>query len=453
MMPEPGAEPAEVLLALEAWRHRAADVLMAVTAALHAVPVTLAVVGFAPPMTPSARGLMLAAYIVMVASAVLRRIDYRARLWAAISAAYLVAAAANLASFSGPYALVGLVANPIFVLVLCGSKQALWASAASAAIFVTAPFVRLLPGVAMLALIDPSAAVAPDEVFWSRAIALCAFLALLMVLLERFHAFLLNALAAQFRAKVALNGEIERRIAAQRRIEDQARERQRLEHEIAAIGDEERRRLGQELHDGVCQELTAALLRCDALERCLRRGGAVTDTDIAPLSSMLAETIDDAHNIAQGICPLEPDPDALAPSLRALTRRMQEMANLRCEFVADGDVRVPDPARAQHLYRIAQEALSNAARHARAGRIEVALRGSDRELVLTVRDDGVGLAADARTSGMGLRTMAHRARILEGELTVTPADGGGTCVACRVPRAAGQPVASTLPGGDHALRP
>ena len=98
----------------------------------------------------------------------------------------------------------------------------------------------------------------------------------------------------------------------------------------------------------------------------MERGGTVSGTDFAPLSSLLADTIDDAHNVARGLCPLEPDPEALAPALHALTNRMHELAAVRCECMTAGDVRVADPEMAQHLYRIAQEALSNAARHAKA---------------------------------------------------------------------------------------
>jgi signal transduction histidine kinase len=112
---------------------------------------------------------------------------------------------------------------------------------------------------------------------------------------------------------------------------------------------------------------------------------------------------------------------------------MQQMAAVRCEFHAAGDVRVDDPEAAQHLYRIAQEALSNAARHAKANRIAVELLVKDGELTLQIEDDGSGLPADIRDGGMGLRTMAYRSQMMKGELTVEPAPGGGTRITCCVP--------------------
>jgi two-component system CheB/CheR fusion protein len=212
------------------------------------------------------------------------------------------------------------------------------------------------------------------------------------------------------------------------------RERQRLEREIAAIADEERRRLGHELHDGVCQQLTAALLRCQALELSARQGAALADAEFEPLQRLLTETIDDAHDVARGLCPLAPDPGALGAALRALTGRIGQMAGVRCEFVAKGDVRVAEPTTAHHLYRLAQEALSNAARHAKATRITVELRGGDGELAMQVEDDGAGLPPAGGAGGMGLRTMGYRARLVGGDLKVTSSPGKGTCVVCRVPR-------------------
>jgi signal transduction histidine kinase len=306
--------------------------------------------------------------------------------------------------------------------------------AASAVILVSAPFVRVLPGVAGALIVDATPPAVPVVIVSFQTAGLGAFLAMLIVLLDRFHRFLMRTLAAQYEAKADLRRE--------------ALERHRLEREIAAIGDEERRRLGRDLHDGVCQELTAALLRWQTLQRSLRDGAPVSAAESERLTSLLTEAIDEAHNIALGLCPVEPEPDALEPALRALTRRTQETADVHCEFLATGDVRVPDSEMAQHLYRIAQEALSNAVRHAHATRIAMELRGNTGELALQVEDDGVGLPPDRRGDGMGLRTMDYRARILGGRLTVAPAPRGGTRVACSVPRPAPFPAAPGHSGDE-----
>ncbi len=431
---DPATRPEEAAMAsaLVEWRRKAANILLAANVAVPLPLVVLFLLGQGPATSPLIKSIGLTAYVGMAIMALSRRVEHTKRLCAYFVAGYVVIALSDLVSPRGPYAQIGLVANPIFALVLSGSAAARGTILASAAILVSAPFLRVLPGVARVLAIDPAQA-GPQDLLWFHAAGVAALLAVLMILLNRFHGFLLDRLAA-------LEREAAERSAAQHKVEQEMRERQRLEREIAEVGERERRRLGRELHDGVSQQVTAALLRCQALERRVERGGSVSGADFAPLTALLAETVDDAHNVALGLCPLEPDPEALAPALRMLTRRIEEMTGVRCEFRAAGDVRVADTTMAQHLYRIAQEALSNAARHAHASRIGVELCGSDRELTLQVQDNGTGLP-DSPTGGMGLRTMSYRAQILEGELTVAPAPGGGIRVACRVPRPAGAPGA------------
>ncbi len=434
MQTERPAEGLSMDAALVAWHRRATNVLLIASAAGHSLPVGLLVAGYGPRMTPWFRDTLLTCYVIMVASAVLTRTDWRVRLGAYFVATYTTVALASVSPVQGPYGSIGIVAQPILVLVLCGPVAARVAAAASAAILVAAPFVRYLPGVAGALVVDASPPAVPMVVVWFQTAGVGAFLAMLVVLLDRFQRFLLDTLAAQYQAKAELRRE--------------ALERHRLEREIAAAGDAERRRLGRDLHDGVCQELTAALLRWQTLQRSMSEGRPVAAAESERLTSLLTGAIDEAHDIALGLCPLEPQPDALAPALRALTRRTQETSDVQCEFLATGDVRVPDAEVAQHLYRIAQEALSNAARHSHASRIAVELRGSAGELVLQVEDDGIGLPPDCGAGGMGLRTMEYRAQVLGGQLTITPAAGGGTHVACCVPHPVPLRGAPRQPGDE-----
>ena len=446
---EPGLRPESVAVdtALDAWRRKAADRLLIAAAVVHLPALIMLLLGYGAPMAWWLRDVTLPVYLVMVAVALFRTVNYRTRLSAFFVAVYLGVAIMSLANPLGPYSEVGLVAVPILVLVLLGNRPAAVAIGASATIFLSATFLRARPSVIHTLGIDPSYVYVAAK----QVTALAAWLVALMVMLNRFVRFLLSSLAAQYRANAALEMEVVERTAAQREAEREMHERQRLEREIASVGDRERRRLGQDLHDGVCQQVTAALLRCQALERRLERGGTVSGTDFEPLSSLLADTIDDARNVARGLCPLEPEPEALAPALRALTKRMQELAAVRCECVTAGDVRVADPEVAQHLYRIAQEALSNAVRHAKASRIRLEFRGTDGEFTLQVEDDGVGLPAASPDGGMGLRTMRYRAQILGGELTVGPVRGSGTRVACRVPRSHREPGTGGDAGGEPCM--
>lgn len=415
------ADGVTVDAALDAWRRRATDILLIVVAAGNLPVIILGWLGHGPRMGPQAKGLGLGIYLVVAAAALFRRLDYRKRLLATFVVIYFGLVVTNLYYPRGPYA-KSVMTAPVFALVLLGPRAARTAIVASTVIIVVAPLLCAQPGMIDVLGIDLAEMEAAVGLVWFRATVMAASLLALMLMLDRFHSFLLDTLR--------------QRIAAQRRIEEGMREQQRLERELAAIADGERRHLGQELHDGVCQQVTAALLRCQALERRLQRGGTLSGEDFAAVSALLAQTVDDAHNVARGLCPLEADAEALAPALRALTRQTREMAGVHCEFVTDGEVGVPDPAMAQHLYRIAQEALSNAVRHAEASRIALELRRDRGELLLRVEDNGVGLPPEMSAEGMGLRTMAYRAEILEGKLTVTATPGGGTRVTCRVPLAA-----------------
>jgi len=415
-------ERAAVDAALSTWRRKATNIVLAVLAAAFLPVAVLVILGYSPPVAPLPKAVILAAYFAICAAALFRRVEYRWRVAVSISALYLALFIAILVNPRGPYAEIGVVTIPIYALVLLGYPAARIAIVVSSAFLVSAPLLCEQPGIIHLLGIYPAQKAGLPDVVWFRTTVEAAFLFALMVLLVRFHHFLLQ--------------ELTQRITAQRKIEAEMQERQRLEHEIASVSDREQLRLGHELHDGVCQQITAALLRCQALERRLERGGTLSGSDFVPLSSLLAETIDDAYSVARGLCSLGSDPDALAPALRALTERVQEMAAVQCKFLAAGDVWIADPEAAQHLYRITQEALSNAIKHAKPGCIAVELRSSNGELTLQVEDDGEGLPAATVSGGMGLRTMAYRAQILKGELTVAPAPSGGTRVTCRVPIAA-----------------
>jgi signal transduction histidine kinase len=242
----------------------------------------------------------------------------------------------------------------------------------------------------------------------------------LVVLLDCYHCFLLRTLEAKVWATSGLQREI--------------RERRNLEHSVAVVADRERQRLGRDMHDGVCQQLTAALLRCQSLERRAAAGEPLAGGDFSVLSALLGDTVEEAHNVAVGLCPLDGDPGALAAALGALASRVQLCCSVCCEFRVTGNVETPDPDTTQHLYRIAQAAVNNAVRHAQAKRIGIELHDCGAELLLVVEDDGIGLPAQTPAGGLGLRTMANRAHLLDGKLTIGAASGGGVCVSCRVLR-------------------
>jgi len=131
---------------------------------------------------------------------------------------------------------------------------------------------------------------------------------------------------------------------------------------------------------------------------------------------------------------VELESGGLAAGLRHLVTRAGQLSRTHCELAVAGPVTVANNVAATHLYRIAQEAITNALKHARATRIAVRLDGQSGRVHLSVRDDGCGIAEPTRpAAGMGLRIMAHRAAVTGGRFHIGPAPGGGTLVTCEMP--------------------
>lgn len=252
-----------------------------------------------------------------------------------------------------------------------------------------------------------------------------------MLVFILFQAFALSRrLSRAFAAEERLSGALEEKNAA---LTAEMAERTRLEGRIVSVSEDERRRISLELHDGLCQGLTAARLRLDAVSANMPEGGR--DAGLDRLSGLLDNLVDQAYDLSRGLWPLEHDGVGVGPSFRDMIRRLAENGDIPVEFHRE---RACEGCRNPHLvqiYRIAQEAVANAVKHSGASRIEVSLTcPGGREALLTVRDDGRGRAAGkASPGGLGLGIMAHRARIIGGELRIGDAPGGGTLVACRVP--------------------
>ncbi|MHC4094360.1 MAG: PAS domain S-box protein [Planctomycetota bacterium] len=188
-------------------------------------------------------------------------------------------------------------------------------------------------------------------------------------------------------------------------------ERRRLEEEILEISRREEQRIGQDLHDVVGQRLTGIAFLIKALQRRLAEQTLPEASAAAEIASMASETIIETRTLAKGLCPVDLTADGLMTALQEHAANVEELYDIVCTFKCDRPVLVHEGAVATHLYRIAQEAVNNATKHAQAQRIEITIAADDeRRVTLTVRDDGVGLPDDFdRTDGMGLRIMNYRA--------------------------------------------
>jgi signal transduction histidine kinase len=230
-----------------------------------------------------------------------------------------------------------------------------------------------------------------------------------------------------------LSGYLHATVARARASEREARE---LERRVIEIGDAERRRVGHDLHDGLGQQLLGAAFMAKTLETRLNSAAP----DYCTYAGEIATTINDALGVTRD---LARSLTSLTLSQRDLTAALEDLAvttakvfSIACTFERGADVRAPSPDAAEHLYRLAQEAVSNAVKHGHASRIEIEWRSRDRHnQVVRVRDDGRGFDPDAGAEssdsrGMGLSLMRHRAELAGGYLKVTRGADGGTVVAC-----------------------
>jgi two-component system CheB/CheR fusion protein len=232
--------------------------------------------------------------------------------------------------------------------------------------------------------------------------------------------------------------------------------RRRLERQVLEATAIEQRRIGHDLHDGLCQELVSLSMGAQILARKLEQPGtdprsAVSDAE--RLEEGLRTATEQARRLAHGLNPLDVESGGLPGALEQLVRRVSESAHVACRFRWDRRARARDASVATHLYRITQEAISNALRHGKASSIVVELRtrsprggAAPGGLTLSIADDGCGFAGAsalpgsapahaAPAAGIGLQTMSYRAKLIGGTFDVKPrarGGGGGTVVVCSV---------------------
>ncbi|MDE3069059.1 MAG: PAS domain S-box protein, partial [Verrucomicrobiota bacterium] len=224
-------------------------------------------------------------------------------------------------------------------------------------------------------------------------------------------------------------------------------ERKRLEREILETGERERRRIGRDLHDGLCQQLAGIELMSQALEQKLARRDKAAAARAGEIAKNVREAIRHTRLLARGLSPVTLETEGLASALQELAAGAEKMFHITCRFAGGPTARTGDPAVASHLYRIAQEAVSNAIKHGRARRIFISLQNGRDRLALRVTDDGTGfpdppaLRGAAGHNGMGLRIMQARAGLIGGTLTIDRAPGGGVRVICSAPSRAPSPPA------------
>jgi signal transduction histidine kinase len=209
------------------------------------------------------------------------------------------------------------------------------------------------------------------------------------------------------------------------------KKRKRLEKEITEVSRKEQERIGQDLHDGLCQYLTGIAFMCNVLKNRLEVKSLEEAKDADEILNLINQSIATTRNLARGLLPVELEEEGLVIALQDLATKIEYQFKTPCHFIAKDGVSINNNMVAVHLYRIVQEAVNNAIKHAKPKNIYIHLYKNNDKLLLSVSDDGKGLPEDYKQhKGIGLRTMKYRADIIDAKIEIKPGNTCGTIVMC-----------------------
>lgn len=219
-----------------------------------------------------------------------------------------------------------------------------------------------------------------------------------------------------------------------RELENEISERQRLEREILEVSEREQNRLGQDLHDDLGQQLVGIGILSEILSSRLRAESHPCAADAGQLRTYLSESIGTVRNLAKMFYPVELERGGLILALQDLALRTEKLAKVSCTVIGD-EGRAVEKSAEIHLYRIAQEAVSNALKHGSPDQIAIHYRVSNDVRTLTITDDGSGFCSlkSGTGTGMGLPILQYRARMIGAKITVERGTPAGCIVTCSLP--------------------
>jgi signal transduction histidine kinase len=252
-------------------------------------------------------------------------------------------------------------------------------------------------------------------------------------LVSRFAVFV--AVSHLVRAQRRIHDEVEA-LADKRsaQLVSEIKARERLEQELVRISDREQRRVGHDIHDSLCQHLTGTALAGQVLVQKLKAEESNSADSATRVVELIEEGITLSRNLARGLQSVDRPGDGLMEALEDLAVSTSDLFKISCRFECPLPVLISDIQVAQHIYRIAQEAVGNAVKHGRARNVEIRLDAHRRGKRLRITDDGNGQPPfPLNGRGMGLRIMSYRADRIGANFSVRGRDPSGTIVVCFLP--------------------
>ncbi|HEX3626910.1 MAG TPA: PAS domain S-box protein [Verrucomicrobiae bacterium] len=223
-------------------------------------------------------------------------------------------------------------------------------------------------------------------------------------------------------------------LQANTKLRREANKRRMLQHQVMDISEREQRRIGQDIHDGLGQQLTGIGMLADALLDKLKSKKLDEAEDARRITLLFQQARSQTRRLAHGLQPVMPDPDGLMIALKELAESVNNLG-VECRFQCPVPIHLHDNLKASHLFRIAQEAVGNALRHAQCQKLKLSLTTVNGSLRLEIRNDGRKFLIRSRkkSRGMGLQFMKFRTEAMGGSLLIHPLAPGGALIACTVP--------------------
>jgi two-component system sensor kinase FixL len=217
-------------------------------------------------------------------------------------------------------------------------------------------------------------------------------------------------------------------------LREEMEERRRLEHETLDLSERERQAFGHELHDVVCQELASIAIAGHLLTRRLKSQNIGEAQQAAEIATMVDRALMKARSVARGFFTAGFNVVGLAEALRENARNVTERTGINCSVAWQETLLIQNEDVVMHFFRIAQEGIQNAVRHAEASNIQVSLHRIGDTVHLVIEDNGKGFSrTDLQTSGLGLRIMKYRASLIGGVLYIESNPPHGTRIVCAIP--------------------